>query len=225
MPVSDLFSHSSNDELLALTDDDLIVASLCVQPSEDEDEFDDAAWRFAVILSLAKSPSTTQAVLKRAFEVVPMWPLYSALACHGGLYDPLAKDNPYPDARHEEHATAMAVTRSNSGDLVANAAASLLVNRARTAHGAKRGSIQFADVFEMTALEEALRVLSDPELLLYVMKHGTTLHSDIAATRLTELDDVDALRDALKVAPYAGVLEPYSARNRIQRAIECLETR
>lgn len=232
MSISDLFSPTSQDGLSDLSDGDLIVAALCVEVQAPkgahssgahneealEEALDEAAWRLAVILDLAKSQATTEAIIKRGFEVVSVWPMVSAIACHSGLFRTSSRRQDYPEARHDEHAMVLAALRTRHAASIARLTVSELTQRAPSSR------IDFESVFEMAVLEESLRVTTEPALLLAVLRQGSTLHSDIALTRLTEVGDEAALQLALPLAKRTSAGGYYDGAERIQRALERLAT-
>ncbi len=218
MSISDLFSPSSDDELSALSDGDLIVAALCIEPSSDEDLRDEAAWRLAVILDLAKSQATAEVILKRGFEVASVWPMVSAIACHSGLFIAASRRQDYPDARHDQHAVVLAALRTRHAASITHLVVSALTQRPPSSR------IEFESVYELAVLEESLRVITDPQLLLAVLRQGSTLHSDIALTRLTEVGGKDALSEALPITKRSSAGGYYDGYQRALNALDRLAT-
>jgi hypothetical protein len=218
MSISDLFTPSSDDELSNLSDGDLIVAALCIEPSSDEDARDEAAWRLAVILDLAKSQATAEVILKRSFEVASVWPMVSAIACHSGLFNTTSRRQDYPEARHDHHAMVLAALRTRHAASIAHLVVSELAQRPPSSR------IEFESVHELAVLEESLRVITDPQLLLAAIRQGSTLHSDIAITRLTEVGGKYALFEALPITKRSSADGHYSGHQRVLNALDRLAT-
>ena len=183
MQVSDLFNPVSGErDLSALSDEDIVIAALCVQRSSSAEVEAENAALLAELLLHARRCETAHAVSRIALGVVPVTDLVVQLAA-------LLPCDQHAGARHGMHNDVLTLETHRNGVELLKAAAAVLSSHVEAPR-------QRDSVYPAMVVEEAIKHISDVEVLLDVVRRGSTMQKDKAATRIAQVGDRTATQRA-----------------------------
>jgi hypothetical protein len=176
MQVSDLFNPASTErDLTALSDPDIVIAALCVQRSPSAQGEEANAALLAELLLHARRCETAHTVSRIALGVVSVTDLVVQLA-------KLLPCEPHADARHGMHNDVLTLETHRNGVELLKVAAAVLSSHVEAPR-------QRDAIYPAMVVEEAIKHLSDVDVLLDVVRRGGTMQKDKAATRIAQLGD------------------------------------
>jgi hypothetical protein len=183
MQVSDLFNpESSERDLTALSDPDIVIAALCVQRSSSAQAEKENALLLAELLLHARRCETAHTVSRIALGVVFVTDLVEQLAA-------LLQCEPRADARHDKHNNVLALETHGNGIELLRVAAAVFSSHIEAPR-------QRDAMYPAMMVEEAIKHLSDVDVLLDIVRRGGTMQKDKAATRIAQIGDHAATKRA-----------------------------
>lgn len=183
MQVSDLFNPTSDErDLSALSDDDIVIAALCVQRAPSVKAEVRTAALLAELLLHARQCETAHAVSRIALDVVPLTDLVVQLAA-------LLPHESHTEARHGMHNDVLMLETHRNGVELLKVAAAVLSSHVEAPR-------QRDAVYPSMVIEEAIKHISDVDVLLDVVRRGSTMQKDKAATRIAQIGDRGAVQRA-----------------------------
>jgi hypothetical protein len=184
MQVSDLFNPVVGErDLSALSDEDIVIAALCVQRSPSAQAQAENAALLAELLLHARQCETARIVSRIALDVVPVTDIVVELAA-------LLPCEPHADARHNMHNDVLTLETHRNGVELMKVAAAILSSHIEAPR-------QRDAVYPSMVVEEAIKHITDVDVLLDVVRRGGTMQKDKAATRIAQIGDRAATQLAL----------------------------
>lgn len=204
MNVSDLFDPTTELEALdALTDEEFLLAALCLEPSDDVEQTGRDADKLAAMLVRIKSSGNVHAFARAALNVVSVQALVRAIS---------ATTNPSKDAlgdvRHSQHGQVRKMLHATNG-------VDALLAIAAVKADSKEVTGRSVDIFLGMVLEEAVAHLADVELLAVLASStSSTMLADKVCSRLIALDAISTLSRLVDTFVFTG-----TTRDRARLAI------
>ena len=204
MNVSDLFDPTTELEALdTLTDEEFLLAALCLKPSDDLEQTARDADMLAAMLVRIKSPGRVAAFARAALNTVSVQAFVRAISA---TTDPAVRD--LGEVRHTQHGHVRKVLHATNGVDALIAIAAVKVD-------SKEVTGRSVDMYLGMVLEEAVPLLSDVELLAALASTtSSTMLADKVCSRLIELGAISTLSRLVDTFVFTG-----TTKDRARRAI------